>query len=106
MGEHKHNFAKIIHKRMISKDKVYGTTTVGARGQVVVPAEARKDLGIKPGDQLLVMGKFGKALGFIKVEELEGVVEAIMKNFQGSGMGPEIKNHMQGVLKNLQNFKK
>jgi len=34
----------------------YGSTTVGKRGQVVIPAEARKDMGITPSTKLLVMG--------------------------------------------------
>ena len=33
----------------------YGSVTVGERGQIVIPAEARADLGIKPGDKVLVM---------------------------------------------------
>lgn len=31
-----------------------GSATVGERGQVVIPAEARERLGLKPGDKLLV----------------------------------------------------
>ena len=34
--------------------KCYGTTTVSERGQIVVPAEARRELGIKCGTKLLV----------------------------------------------------
>jgi AbrB family looped-hinge helix DNA binding protein len=34
----------------------YGSTTVGERGQVVIPVEARKDMDIKPSTKLLVMG--------------------------------------------------
>jgi AbrB family looped-hinge helix DNA binding protein len=33
----------------------YGSVTVGERGQIVIPAEARTALGIQPGDKLLVM---------------------------------------------------
>lgn len=33
----------------------YGSVTVGERGQIVVPAEARADLGIEAGDKMLVM---------------------------------------------------
>ncbi|MCL5105213.1 MAG: AbrB/MazE/SpoVT family DNA-binding domain-containing protein [Armatimonadetes bacterium] len=33
----------------------YGSATVGERGQVVIPAEARKQFDIHPGDKLLVM---------------------------------------------------
>ena len=36
--------------------KFYGATTVGERGQVVIPAEARRDFDIKAGDKLVVMG--------------------------------------------------
>jgi AbrB family looped-hinge helix DNA binding protein len=33
----------------------YGSVTVGERGQIVIPAEARAELGLHPGDKLLVM---------------------------------------------------
>lgn len=33
----------------------HGSVTVGDRGQIVIPAEARQQLGILPGDKLLVM---------------------------------------------------
>jgi len=36
-------------------DCFYGSVTVGERGQVVIPAEARNDLNIRPGDKLLIM---------------------------------------------------
>jgi AbrB family looped-hinge helix DNA binding protein len=90
----KENLNLKIHKKMISHDKLYGTTTVGARGQVVIPAEARKDLGLSPGDQLMVMGKFGKALGLIKTEEMESFVKVIMENLSGSGADMEVKEYI------------
>ena len=34
----------------------YGSTTVSERGQVVIPAEARRDMDITPSTKLLVMG--------------------------------------------------
>ena len=34
--------------------KFYGMTTVGERGQVVIPKQVRKLLGIKSGDKLIV----------------------------------------------------
>ena len=33
----------------------FGTVTVGRRGQVALPAQARKQLGLEPGDQLVVL---------------------------------------------------
>ncbi len=32
----------------------YGSVTLGERGQVVIPAETRKEFELKPGDKLLV----------------------------------------------------
>lgn len=34
--------------------KCYGTTTVSERGQMVIPADARRELGIECGTKLLV----------------------------------------------------
>ena len=36
--------------------KFYGATTVGERGQVVIPAEARRVLNLTPATKLLVFG--------------------------------------------------
>lgn len=43
-------FAKFSHE-----DCFVGTVTVGERGQLVIPAEARRKLGINTGDRLLLM---------------------------------------------------
>jgi AbrB family looped-hinge helix DNA binding protein len=42
------------------KGKAYGSVTVGERGQLVIPAELRKTLGIKSGDQLMVFAHLDK----------------------------------------------
>lgn len=34
----------------------YGSVTVGERGQIVIPAQARREHGIAPGDKLIVLG--------------------------------------------------
>ncbi len=36
--------------------KFYGAVTIGERGQVVIPIEARKELGLEPAAKLLVFG--------------------------------------------------
>ena len=41
---------------MSLEDHFYGTATVGERGQVVIPADARKKFNINPGDKMLVLG--------------------------------------------------
>lgn len=37
------------------ENSFFGSATIGERGQVVIPAEAREELGFAPGDKLLVM---------------------------------------------------
>lgn len=95
-----------IHKKMQAKDKLYGTTTLGARGQLVIPAQAREDLKLKPGDQLVVMGKFGKMLGVMKAEQLAEFVETIMSNLAGSGAEKEVGVHLQKVFGKVLKAKK
>ena len=41
---------------MMKDMKFYGSTTVGERGQIVLPAKLRTDFKIKKGDKLLVIG--------------------------------------------------
>lgn len=101
MAKKEPNLHKAIHKKMTSQDKLYGTTTMGARGQVVIPAEARKDLGLKPGDRLVVTGKFGKVLGLIKADQMEEFVKIIMRNLAGTGMEQEVKRHIEKFLGRL-----
>ena len=49
--------------------RCFGTAVLGPRGQLVIPVEARKELGIDTGDKLLVFGHFGgRGLIFIKAE--------------------------------------
>jgi AbrB family looped-hinge helix DNA binding protein len=51
--------------------KFYGSTTVGERGQVVIPAEARRDLNISHGTKLLVFsGHGGDDLVFTRAESM------------------------------------
>jgi AbrB family looped-hinge helix DNA binding protein len=65
------------HKRL------YGTATVGTKGQIVIPADAREELDIKPGDRLYVIGSpKASAVMFIKEEQLESFIEKININIE------------------------
>jgi AbrB family looped-hinge helix DNA binding protein len=49
--------------------KLYGSVTVAERGQVVIPAEARRDLKMGPSTKLLVFsGPDKRGLMFVKAE--------------------------------------
>lgn len=48
----------------------FGTVTVGRRGQVALPAQARKQLGLEPGDQLVVLTDPAQGLALISLRLL------------------------------------
>ncbi|MFI1223250.1 MULTISPECIES: AbrB/MazE/SpoVT family DNA-binding domain-containing protein [unclassified Streptomyces] len=48
----------------------YGAVTVSERGQVVIPAKARRDLDIHAGDKLLVLGDPQHGIALLKLESL------------------------------------
>lgn len=50
--------------------RFYGAITVSDRGQIVIPAEARRDFNIKVGDKLLVLGDLEQGLALIKASML------------------------------------
>jgi AbrB family looped-hinge helix DNA binding protein len=48
---------------MHSEDtKVCGIVTVGPKGQIVIPADARDALGLRPGQKVIVVCKDGKLI--------------------------------------------
>ena len=61
--------------------KVFGTVTIGERGQIVIPAELRQSFGIKAGDKLFV---------FTKSEDFIGIMPAAQFN--------EFLSHMTEML--------
>ena len=61
--------------------EVLGTTTVGARGQVVIPSDARKKLGLKSGDKLIVMLRaHGKSIGLVRVQDFNAFLAKASEN--------------------------
>jgi len=64
--------------------KLYGTATVGSKGQVVIPADAREELNIQPGDRLYVLGSMhGNGIILLKEEMLEHIVQEISVQIEG-----------------------
>lgn len=68
----------------------YGAVTVSERGQIAIPAKARRDLGIAPGDKLLVLGDPQQGIALMTVDRL-------MENLQGpSALLSVLREHVQG----------
>lgn len=65
------------------KKRLYGTATIGTKGQVVIPADAREELGLKPGDRLYVINAMhGGGVVFLKEEMLEDIVAHLSEQIE------------------------
>ena len=59
---------------------LFGIVTVGDKGQIVIPAKARKLFNISPGDNLVVLGDENQGMAILKEEYFLKIANAI-KNF-------------------------
>lgn len=57
---------------------IFGVVSVGDKGQIVIPAKARKVFDIKPGDHLILLGDEERGIAIIKQQDL---FESLKKNF-------------------------
>ena len=55
---------------------IFGMVKVGEKGQIVIPAKARKIFDIKPGDNLIVLGDEGQGIALIKEKGLLDLLKA------------------------------
>jgi len=61
----------------------FGSVTIGERGQIVIPAEARNTLGYQPGDKLLVMKHpIYSGLMICKIESLQSMLDGISETIE------------------------
>jgi AbrB family looped-hinge helix DNA binding protein len=59
-------------------EEFYGSVTTNEKGQIVIPADARKAMGICAGDKLLVLSGPGKhGLVIVKPEILVGLANRL-----------------------------
>ena len=78
---------------MFRKPEFFGSTTVGERGQIVLPIELRKKLQIKAGDKLIVVGMHipeGVGTGHIMLFKAEFLNQMIEQMEQGQKVIKEI----------------
>ena len=60
------------------ENRCLGSTTVGPRGQVVIPVNARKEMGIDVGTTLLVFKVLGgQGLMLLKVDTIEQMMSMV-----------------------------
>ncbi len=61
---------------------IFGTVTVGDKGQLVIPKKAREIFGIAPGDRIVVLGDEAQGLALVREENMLKMLEAFR-----AGMG-------------------
>lgn len=58
---------------------IFGMVKVGDKGQIVIPAKARKIFDINPGDNLIILGDEGQGIAIIKEKGLLGLINMARK---------------------------
>ena len=54
----------------------FGLVTVGDKGQIVIPAKARKIFSIQPGDRLIVLGDEAQGLALLSEKDFLAMVRS------------------------------
>ncbi len=62
--------------------KLMGITSLGERGQVVIPSEIRDEMGLKKGDKLLVFAKHSHFIGVVKFDEMSGFMKKMLSKLE------------------------
>ena len=59
---------------------IFGIVKVGEKGQIIIPAKARKLFDISPGDNLIVLGDDGQGIAIIKEDALMELLRSAEKS--------------------------
>lgn len=52
-----------------------GTATIGPKGQVVIPVEAREKMGVQPGDKVIALFMDDhKTVAFVSEDEMQAII--------------------------------
>lgn len=57
------------------KTKAIGTSVVGAKGQIVIPASIREMFSIEPGDTIVLLADKKKGIAIVKSDVLSKIAE-------------------------------
>jgi len=70
-------------QRLTMEDMFHGAVTVGDRGQVVIPAEVRRVVGLSPGDKLLVFcHPSGPGVMMVKLHALQEATQFMQRTIE------------------------
>lgn len=69
----------------------YGTTLIGERGQVVIPAKAREDFKLEKGEQVLVFGMGKNVIALVKIDQVKKFTNELSRKL----------NSLESILKKI-----
>ena len=73
--------------------RCFGSTTIGPRGQVVIPVSARKELGLESGDTMLVFSGFhGHGVMLLKADAIESMLSKATERI--TDMEKQVKDYL------------
>lgn len=58
---------------------IFGLVKVGEKGQIVIPAKARRIFGIEPGDALLLLGDETQGLAILPEKDILSMAQAVQE---------------------------
>ena len=64
---------------------IFGLVTVGERGQIVIPKDAREVFSISPGDKLLVLGDEEQGIAIVKADAFQSFASFILDSLKKKG---------------------
>lgn len=77
--------------------KLWGRVTIGTKGQVVIPAEARAELNLKEGEKLVVLSApMEDGILLVKADSVEAMMQHVLQDLmqiQDSAHKPGKKLH-------------
>jgi len=72
-------------------ERFYGVASIGEKGQIVIPAEARKKMEFKKGDKLLVFGMRDDMIAITKISKIEKITSHLSNRLEA----------IRGIIKKL-----
>jgi len=87
------------------QDKYMGSVKVGAKGQIVIPKEARDMFNIESGDTLLLLADAERGIAIQRLDYFDKMADEIFSG-KHKRVGNETNEQLVGFAKEIKNVRK
>jgi AbrB family looped-hinge helix DNA binding protein len=70
---------KVKQSSIFPEPEIYGTATVGTKGQIVIPKSVREKYKIKTGDKVILFGSNAEVIAVVKADKVNELLKSISK---------------------------